>query len=75
MNAFSQKVINMLPETVFAPRTVASAKPQILHRIILEASTEFEKPRKRFLEVYGRVNNLESGWITAGFQAKDFSLL
>ena len=74
-NKYSLHLLHHLPETIVQPRTVASAKPQHLHRMIIAATKEPEKVGKRLLDVYGRVNNLEPYWITAGLQAKNFSLL
>ena len=74
-NEFSKRVLKCVPEIFLAPRTTASAKPQHLHRIVVEVASVSERGQLRFLDVYGRVNNLEPYWITAGLQATEFSLL
>ncbi len=72
LNDKTRNIVHMLPDHFIAKRTISSAKPQTLLRILNESINQF-KYSLRQLDIFGRFNNLEPNWITVGLDAKSFS--
>ena len=70
INERSKKILNRLPTSFREKKTVNSAKPQTLMRILRDAGNTGVQDRPKFADVFGRFNNLEDGWYTVGLDAK-----
>ena len=64
----SKKLIDRIPSVICQPKTINSAKPQALLRILRD--TCIGDPNVKMADVFGRCNNLERGWYTVGLDAK-----
>ena len=70
MTPSSLELFQALPDYITEEKTVNSAKPQTLLRLLRDTGRKKGYTNLRLADIFGRFNNLEDGWLTVGLDAK-----
>ena len=70
MSSRSQAFLEMIPDCLIEEKTINSAKPQTLLRLLRDIGRNKKFEDLRLADIFGRFNNLEDDWLTVGLDAK-----